>query len=145
MNENRHQVTIEALDEPSLVKEIICWGEAAWWPKRSLMKFERETQGPVVVGTRYTQKVMLPLAPQWQAEVDALRPCGISRKFLGGMFDGYEEVNCRRLPKGFCVEYVMHYEVKGIVNKILWPLVFQRLHDKNIEDILDHLKKHLEK
>ena len=144
MNENRHRVIIKTLDEGALVKEIFCWGEAGWWPKRSLMRFERKTEGPVAVGTRYVQKVMLPFAPQWEAEVDGLRPSGISRKFLGNMFDGHEDVHCRRLPEGFCVEYAMSYEVKGFLNRILWSLVFRRLHDKNIEDILNHLKKHLE-
>ncbi|MFH0876804.1 MAG: hypothetical protein V1863_01090, partial [Candidatus Omnitrophota bacterium] len=136
---------------------------ASWWPKKSLMKFERQGQGPVqtgtprinpcgiIQGTRYRQVVLLPFAPSWNVEVEKLTDQSITRRFLNGMFCGSETVSLQAgtatvaSPGSLEVHYVMHYRLNGVLNKILWPLVFERLHNRNIEAILQSLKLYLEK
>ena len=43
------------------------------------------------------------------------------------------------------IKYVMNYSLNGSLNKILWPIVLKKMHDKNIEMILRNLKRYLEK
>ena|GEM_PF-659657 len=144
VEENRHSIIIRT-DQPALLrKEIICWGEAEWWPKGSLMAFRRLSSGEVALGTLYMQKVLLPLAPRWRVEVSEVTNRSISRRFLDGMFKGCEQVSFQRAAGGWRVEYVMHYEVRGFLNRFLWFLVFRRLHDRNIKEILGNLKIFME-
>ena len=125
--------------------EVILWGEASWWPKNSLMRFVRKDGKDVQKGTRYRQEVLLPFAPSWDVEVSALTGESITRLFLNGMFAGSEVVSLREQGEDIIVFYSMTYEVKGLLNKILWFIVFCRLHDRNIETILANLKEFLEK
>jgi len=141
--DNTHSLWIKSSFEKTL-PEIVRWGEASWWPKRSLMKFIRQDLGAVREGSRYRQKVLLPCAPSWDVEVTQLTQTSITRKFLNGMFEGSETVTCASDSGGVKVAYAMHYRLKGVLNKMLWVLTFERLHDKNIEDILSSLKKYLE-
>ncbi|HLD69728.1 MAG TPA: hypothetical protein VJA17_03085, partial [Candidatus Omnitrophota bacterium] len=120
------------------------WGEALWWPKNSSMKFIRLTPGEIQAGTRYRQKVLLPLAPIWEVEVTRLiQGKEIERIFLNGIFKGKEIVTIEERYNGTKVEYTMHYEVLGIWNQILWQLFFQKLHDRNIEMILQALQNYV--
>lgn len=141
--ENRHIVYIQG-SLGVTQREAQVWGEASWWPKNSLMKFERKDSGPLKVGTRYCQKVLLPCAPSWDVEITVLDNARVTRKFLNGMFEGSETVSCTPEPRGVKVAYVMQARVKGVLNKILWFLMFKRLHNKNIEAILAHLKRYME-
>ena len=137
---NHHFILIEAPGH-LVVPEIFLWGEASWWPKKSSMKFTRLTPGEIQVGTKYKQEVLLPLAPSWEVEVTRLIPGKeIERTFLNGMFKGKETIGIEERYDGTRVDYVMQYQVLGILNKILWPSVFQRMHDQNIEMILKNLK-----
>lgn len=145
MKGNVHSIKVDTKDRDSLVREVILWGEASWWPAGSLMRFERLTTGDIRPGTRYLQKVMFPFAPKWHAEVTEVRDSGIWRRFSDGMFEGHEQVTVRPSGEGFCVDYFMRYEVRGAVNKLLWPLAFRRMHDGNIELILRNLKDFMEK
>lgn len=142
--ENRHSVLIGAGSDKAL-DEVVRWGEASWWPKGSLMRFQRQSLGPVAVGTLYRQKVLLPFAPSWDVEVTALNDRGITRKFLNGMFEGQETVSFKKVESGLEVAYLMHYRVQGGFNRVLWDLFFRKLHDRNIEAILANLKIFLEK
>lgn len=142
--ENRHVILIKARPGEVLT-EIIRWGEAAWWPKDSLMSFFRPLKGAVELGTRYRQKVLLPFAPSWDVEVTALSDKGITRKFLNGMFSGQETVSMKEGLGGVEVNYLMHYRVNGAANSALWTLLFNKLHDRNIEAILKNLKEYSEK
>jgi uncharacterized membrane protein len=142
--ENRHKVSVRCPFQV-VVPELITWGEASWWPKRSLMKFKRLTSGCVQRGTRYRQQVLLPGAPSWEAEVVDIGRMGIARRFQKGMFEGSETVTARPVEgEGALVEYRMSYQVKGWFNRLMWVLLFRRLHDHNIEEILLHLKIHVE-
>jgi uncharacterized membrane protein len=139
LHENDHGILINAPVE-RVRPEVIRWGEAPWWPKRSLMRFIRSGSGPVVEGTRYRQEVLLPFAPSWDVEVTAVTDSGITRRFLNGMFRGQETVSVAAQPQGSKVDYRMSYRVPGVLNGLLWRLVFRRLHDRNIEQILKNLK-----
>ena len=140
---NRHAIAIKC-DGNALLKEIVLWGEAEWWPKKSLMRFERLTEGEIKNGTRYRQSVLLPFAPSWDVEVGDLNKNSITRAFLNGMFSGSETISFLPAHSGFEVCYEMRYEVRGFLNRILWRLVFRNLHDQNIEAILHNLKEYLE-
>ena len=142
--ENYHSVLIACAPKQAS-SEIIRWGEAVWWPKNSLMRFEREGAGEVKVGTRYRQKVLMPFAPSWDVEVTRLADSGITRRFLNGMFTGEETVALKPSGPGIEVSYRMSYSINGSLNRVLWPLVFRRLHDRSIEEILANLKEFLEK
>ncbi len=141
--ENRHSIYIQGSLEKAQWETQV-WGEASWWPKDSLMRFERKETGPLKVGTRYCQKVLLPFAPSWDVEITVLNNVRVTRKFLNGMFEGEETVSCVPVPHGVTVTYCMQVRVKGFLNRILWALVFERLHNKNIEAILAHLKRYME-
>lgn len=142
---NRHFVFIEA-DAKIVAPEIILWGEATWWPEKCSMRFIRKTPGAVAVGTRYEQKVMLPLAPRWDAEVTRLvADTEIERTFLNGPFEGFERVTLEPRLNGTRVDYCLHYKIRGKINTVLWAALFVKLHDKNIEMILTALKNYLVK
>ena len=142
--ENRHSVVVYS-DYASVRSEIIRWGEAKWWPKDSNMRFVRLTPRPVQKGTRYKQEVLLPFAPTWEVEVENIDETSITRRFLNGMFKGFETVSFADRAGVIEIKYRMHYEVQGLFNCLLWPLFFQALHDRNIEAILTNLKSFLEK
>lgn len=140
---NHHFIFIEAQTD-LIAPEVILWGEASWWPKNSLMRFIRLTPDEIRLGTRYRQKILLPLAPVWEVEVTRLIPGKeIERTFLNGMFKGKEIVTIEERYNGTKVEYVMRYEVLGTWNQILWQLFFQKLHDQNIEMILKALQNYV--
>lgn len=145
MRTNRHTIVIATHDAASLKKEIIRWGEASWWPQRSLMKFVRLTPGETGRGSLYRQHVLLPFAPSWKVEISAIADRGITRTFLDGMFGGSETVSFAELGSGMRVDYEMRYEVRGVLNRLLWPVFFRHLHDRNIKEILKGLKAFMEK
>lgn len=140
---NKHSIGIEA-DKNEIFKEIVLWGESAWWPKDSNMKFVNESGQAVSEGTDYSMKI-IPFGPSWRARVTKLeKDYSIRRDFLDGMFTGFETVSILEKGKGSEVVYEMFYRVNNIVNKILWPLALERIHNSNINKILVNLKNHLE-
>lgn len=140
---NTHTVTIGAAPD-KVYPEIIRWGEAGWWPKKSQMRFIRVGGAGIQKGTRYRQQVLLPLAPSWDVEVEEVTPRSITRAFLNGMFEGYETVSVSPVGAGTHVLYEMHYRVRGFFNRMLWPVVFEKMHDANIKEILKNLKNFIE-
>lgn len=146
MRENKHSIIVHCQFDKAR-PEIIRWGEGAWWPKNSLMKFMRQGQGPVQTGTRYRQIVLLPFAPSWDVDVEKMDAKSITRRFLNGMFCGSETVSLEPSVTSaghFEVRYVMRYRISGLLNKMLWPMVFEHLHNRNIRTILQNLKIYLE-
>ncbi len=143
MKTNKHTIVV-ACQPQDVFKEIVCWGESPWWPVRSLMRFKRQTQGDIREGTIYRQQVMLPFGPSWKAEVTKLTESGITRVFFDGMFEGHETVNMFARAYGVEVVYEMYYQIKGSFNRFMWRLIFNKLHDQNIEMILRNLKTYLE-
>lgn len=144
--ENRHQVLINTKDTGRVFEQIILWGEASWWPKNCRMKFMRIGNSPVQIGTMYYQKVLLPFAPRWLALVtDISKNKSISRRFLDGLLDAEETVSISQDQDKLKLEYFMNYRIKGYLNNALWKVFFHHMHDRNIELILNNLKKYLEK
>ncbi|MFH1692266.1 MAG: hypothetical protein ABIC68_06875 [Candidatus Omnitrophota bacterium] len=144
MRVNKHSIIVASSPSEAFV-EIVRWGEASWWPKASLMSFKRQTQGEIREGTVYRQKVMLPFAPSWNAEVKKLTDSSITRMFFDGMFEGCETVGMAARADGLEIVYEMHYRLKGVFNRLMWSLIFNKLHDQNIEMILRNLKEYLER
>lgn len=140
MQQNRHSIFI-ATTAFEIFPQILLWGEAAWWPKKSQMKFIRQTKGEIRIGTKYLQQVLLPFAPQWEAEISEIEPNRkVCRRFLNGIFKGQEWVELEPTAIGTRVNYVMDYDINGLINRMMWQWLFQRLHDRNIEMILANLK-----
>ncbi len=140
LEENHHFVLIEAPAD-LVAPQVILWGEASWWPQKSTMKFTKITPGEIKVGTRYQQKVLLPMGPSWDVEVSQLIPCKlIERIFLNGIFRGKETLLIEERSNGTKVDYIMRFYIVGFLNKILWSIHFKRLHNLNIEMILSSLK-----
>ena len=142
----KQDITIEA--EPrTIFKELLLWGESPWWPKSSLMQF-RNLSGRIDTQTLYAQKVKLPLAPSWHtknAVVDD-NEFYIKRVFLDGIFSGFEELAIHQQEEKLKkIRYCFNYEVKGFFNKVMWNILFKKLHVKNINLILKNLKGYLEK
>ena len=142
--ENKHSIVVHCHSNEAYA-QIILWGEAGWWPKNSLMRFLRSGTGQVSEGTCYRQEVLLPFAPSWDVEVEKIGDKSITRRFLNGMFSGSETISVESAKDAVVISYVMNYKINGFFNKILWPLVFEHLHNRNIEEILFSLKSYLEK
>ena len=142
MKKNRHFIFIESFAD-IVGPQVMLWGEAQWWPEDCKMKFVRKTPGELNEGTQFQQEVLLPMGPKWDVKITKLVPNKeIERTFLNGMFKGKESVIIEERVNGTRVEYVMEYQIQGIINKILWKLVFERLHNKNIDMILAALQKY---
>lgn len=140
---NHHFIFIEAPVD-LIWPQVMLWGEAGWWPQTSKMKFIRKIPGDIKVGTQYEQRLQMPFGASWYAEVTKLKANSeIERTFLNGMFSGYESVKLESYSNGTRIDYFMHYEICGIFNKILWLTLFRKLHDQNIERILNGLKEYV--
>lgn len=127
-----------------VAEEIIRWGEASWWPKKCLMQYKRETEGPVKVGTRYRLRIRKPLTPTWIVEVTRFIPNElIERTFKNGMFAGYELIRVEERANGTRIDYELHFRIRGLLNKILWPMLYRKQHDGDLEMIMSSLKEHL--
>ena len=140
---NYHFVFIEVPFE-FVAPEVMLWGEAQWWPKDFPVQYVRETQGEIQVGTCYKQKILKPVGLSWTVEVTKFVPNRlIERTFQKGILEGYEIVKVEERSNGARIDYELHYSLKGLINKILWPLVFEKHHDKNIEHLLLSLKNYM--
>lgn len=142
--ENRHSIVV-CSDTAAARSEILWWGESSWWPAGCLMRFVRLAGRPVQKGTRYRQEVLLPFAPTWEVEVEEVTDTSVTRRFLNGMFKGFETVSLAHDRGKLEIFYRMHYEVQGLINKLLWRMIFENLHNNNIKMILESLKTFLEK
>lgn len=144
---NTHTIDISIGREfkKELFKQILLWGEAQWWPKKSLMRFVNESGTQVTrVGSVYLQRVRLLCGPRWHARVDTIdEEKSITRVFIDGMFQGYERVSIRESgPKSLNVSYYMDVSMK-IVDYWLWKMLFQRLHDGMLRSILSALQEYM--
>ncbi len=141
---NHHFVFIEAPVD-IVGPQIIAWGEASWWPEGSQMRFNKTTSGELGIGTEYEMRIKAPFVSPLSCRVTKLDPAReIERTFLTGMFKGREIVSAEERYNGTKVKYTMYYQVQGILNAILWPILFRRLHDANIELIMAALKRYCE-
>jgi hypothetical protein len=117
--------------------EVISWGESKWWPKDSLMKFTRLSEGEVKVGTLFRQESKQPFGPSWISEITKLDPRKtIEWTFKSGMFQGYETIVIGERANGTRIDYEMLGSVRGAVNKFLWKFIYQKKHHENISRVL---------
>ena len=147
VNETIVQEVVIASNPQAIFEELLIWGEASWWPKEALMRFIN-LSGKREEATVYLQKTKLPFGPAWHTRNEIIdnQNLRIRRIFLDGMFDGFEELIVERLQENvFKAIYIFNYQVKGLINKVMWSLIFKRLHIKNINLILNSLKRYLEK
>jgi len=141
---NHHSIHIKATASEAF-KQLVIWGESDWWPADTPMRYTRLTPGEVGVGTRYHQKVHVPFGPEWDVEVVSLSPDReVSRKFLNGMFTGFERVYIIPGRDACEVHFLMDFEVSGGKDGFLWKHLFRKKHDENIKKILLALKGYLE-
>lgn len=130
-----------------IFEQLLVWGEAGWWPRRSLMRF-KNLSGEIKLGTVYLAKIRLVFGPSWYARNVILDKENfyIKRIFLEGIFSGGEELRILSNVDGRQkVIYTFDCEVKGIFNNFIWNLISRKLHIKNIDMILSSLKTYLEK
>ncbi|MCR4336587.1 MAG: SRPBCC family protein [Candidatus Omnitrophica bacterium] len=122
--------------------EAMLWGESAWWPKNSLTHYIKEMPGDLKVGTRYKQIIHKPFAPSWTVEITKFIPNRlIERKFVNGMFKGYELLIIGERANGTRVDYELHYKIRGLFNMILWPYYLRKQYDMNAKLIMSALKE----
>jgi len=142
---NHHFVFVEVTKE-HVWPEVVQWSESAWWPKECSMKFSRGPQENIQLGTEYTLKVKALLGPTCLLKISRLVPDSeIERTFIKGLIKGFEIVKIEESSNGTRIDYEMTYEIKGLVNKILWAFFYEKLHNANIELILKALSDYLVK
>jgi len=145
MDETIHQEIIIAAAKGSIFQELLLWGEAEWWPKRSLMRFINLSH-TIGENALYLAQVKLPYGPHWHMRnelVDEKAGC-IRRVFLDGMFKGFEELRIVPQKDCFKVIYTFCVRVRGFLNRLMWKYVFRNRHIKNIAGILVSLKLYLQ-
>jgi hypothetical protein len=137
----RHFIFIEAPIE-IVGPEAMAWGVASWWPAESLLRFTKMSAGDLAVGTVYKQEIkMKRLSTSWQVEITKFEPnILVERTFKGGLIKGCEIVRIGERSNGTRVDYERDYEIVGPLNKILWPVFYQKQYDANIELALRKLK-----
>lgn len=140
---NRHFVFIEA-PLSWVAPQLMLWGEADWWPKKSLLKITKLESEEIKVGTQYQIRAKWFRGPVWIVQVTKLVPSSLmERTFLSGMFEGFESVTIEERANGTRVDYEMRYTIKGILNKIFWRFIFNKLYDKNMKMILSALNQYV--
>ncbi len=141
----RHFIFIEVPVE-IVAPEALPWGESAWWPKRCLMRYKRIHGDGIAVGTRYRLQIRKPLTPSWLVEITRLEDDRlVERTFRSGMFQGREILQVEERANGTRIEYTLFYRIRGLFNRILWPLLYRKQHDADLEMIFKALKDHVER
>jgi len=145
-NSHSTSIAINGNLQEAVFRQIVLWGEAAWWPKHSLMKFMNLShEGRVQEGTVYLQKISFPFGPQWHSRVEELHtPVSVTRIFLDGILKGYERVSIvEHGGQRIVVAYYMDATVSWF-NYLVWQALFKLLHDYNLRRILRALKEYME-
>ncbi|MFH1504912.1 MAG: hypothetical protein ABIH08_05980 [Candidatus Omnitrophota bacterium] len=142
--EIKQSIAINA-DYLKIFEELLFWGQSQWWPKNSLMRFENLTKD-IREKTLYLQKIKLPFGPKWHSVNETIdrNKLYIKRVFLDGLFEGCEELSVLKGKGTPEVVYCFNYKVKGFFNKLIWKILFKKLHIKNINLVLQSLKNYLE-
>lgn len=126
---------------------VLQWGEAPWWPRKGCsIKYIRKTPGEVQVGTRFRQKISKVLAPSWDVEVSQfVAERQLQFKFLNGPLKGYEDIKLEWRYNGTRIDYELHYQTRGLLNKILWSIFCQKNYDNSLKVVFAALKDYLTK
>ena len=137
-----------------IFEEIIKWSESEWWPDIP-MEFLR-LSSPGIDNALYLQKAKIPFGPKWHTRVRCVDRDNkyIRRDFLDGMFKGgYEEIYLENIDKsGACAQgqdvdiiYNFCCHLNNPLSKMLWNIIFKKLHTRNINLILNSLKGYLKR
>ena len=111
----------------------VLWGDAAWWPKNSLIRFKRLSQQELGLGVTYETSLNFPIPQKWLAEVTQYEPGRlVVRTFKEGFFTGFESVRAEERANGTRVEYELHYAIPDQIKKILWDLFLRKIYIANI-------------
>ncbi|OGX28064.1 MAG: hypothetical protein A2787_07330 [Omnitrophica WOR_2 bacterium RIFCSPHIGHO2_01_FULL_48_9] len=126
---------------------VMPWGEAPWWPTKGCsIKYVRKTPGDLQVGTKFRQKILRLLAPSWDIEVAQFIPeRQLQFKFLNGPLKGYEDIKLEWRYNGTRVDYELHYQPRGLLNMIIWPILGQKNYDNSIKVVFAAFKEHIAK
>jgi hypothetical protein len=125
--------------------EMVKWQDADWWPDIP-MKFVRLPQKDQE-GALYLQRAEVPFGPQWHTRVSCVdrQKWYVRREFMDGMFKGgREELSLRQNNSSLEVAYQFCYQIRSPLQRILWNVLFQHLHRRNINTILHALKAYIE-
>ena len=125
--------------------EAMLWGEGTWWPQKSLTRFEKISDGPVAVGARFKIKIAKLMTPSVLVEVTKCVPNNILEfTFKSGMFKGgHEVIKIEERANGTRIDYTLSYRIKGILNQILWPLLYNKQYEENSKLVMNALKEHV--
>ncbi|MCK5581782.1 MAG: hypothetical protein KAJ18_10985 [Candidatus Omnitrophica bacterium] len=141
-----HQFFFVEVPVHIVAPQAMLWGESEWWPKANSMRFIRDGEpGEVQEGMQYCQVIAKPIPKKWKVEVSQVVSNRLVRRlFKNGMFKGgYEIVRIEERANGTRIDYEMHYSIKGLLNKVLWTLIYQRQYEKNVEMALSALKEYV--
>jgi hypothetical protein len=137
---NRHFIFIEVPFE-YVAPFAIQWGQGEWWPEKCPLRFVKETQGETRVGSTFLLRKKNAKSGGWLVEVTNFSPNRLlEHTFRSGIFVGQETINIGERANGTRIDYELRFQVRGLINKLLWPIVFQKQHDQNVELILHSLK-----
>jgi hypothetical protein len=140
---NHHFVFIEASIN-AVGPEAMNWGESAWWPKGASLQFQRVGDGPLMIGSKFEMKVQALFGPRFVVEVTQLIPNRLLEfTYRRGFIIGKESIKIEERANGTRIDYEMHYQIKGLFPKILWPLLFEKQHNASLRRILDALKEYI--
>jgi|GEM_PF-1517394 len=124
--------------------EVSLWGQAEWWPKKSAIKIIPIGSGDLEIGSKFRYKIQGLLLPSWQAEVTQLVPENlIERTFLNGPLKGYESVKLEWRYNGTRLDYELHYRARGLIYKIIWPLLEKKIYNVSVKQVLEALRNYV--
>jgi len=120
----------------------LLWGDPGWWPSAGPFKFSKITNGDEGLGTQYDFQLAGFLAPAGISEVTQYEPRQvIERTFRRGFFVGYEVVQISERANGTRIDYEMHYQVTGVVQRLLWDVFYKKKFILAVEAVLEALKQ----
>lgn len=124
--------------------QVIAWGQAPWWPAKTAIKITPVEAGEPRVGAKFRYKIRRLLAPSWDAEISKLEPESLlERRFLNGPLDGYEAVKVEWRYNGTRIDYELHYRVRGLIHKIFWPLLGEKIYTAGTKKIIESLRQYI--
>ncbi|MBN2120609.1 MAG: hypothetical protein JW734_06110 [Candidatus Omnitrophica bacterium] len=128
-----------------IFSEVAKWQDSSWWPDIP-MKFTR-LKSDNKESQIYLQEAKVPLGPKWRTKIGLIdRENLLTRRyFLDGIFQGgFEEVYLENKDSYIEVIYNFYYQINSFLTNFLWVGVFKYLHNRNINRILNSLKKYME-
>ena len=137
------QVHFVFIEEPfdKVAPELMKWEESSWWPKNAGIAVVRSPSGPIQVGTIFQYKLG---ARGWTSEVVRFSPNRLlASTFKSGLLQGAEAISIEERANGTRVEYEIRYQIKNLVDKIIWMFVGERVYSKAMKKILAAFRNYM--